>query len=179
MDSFPGFPADSAQVIAALIKLLQQFVPALIFPFPENGGKLIPADPEYRTVGENLADGGTGSLQVKVALVMAVSVIDHLQVIAVKETDGKGRKALSLLRILLQILQEEVERAQVAHRRQRVSVRQVIQVADIAFQVGNQFIEGAGQDADLVIGPFLQGDVVIAGVHFLRGLGRCRSGRVR
>ena len=142
MDPFPGFLADRAQVIAALVKLFHQFIPALILPVPEDCGEFIPADPENGAVGEDLADDGTGALQVKVALVMTVFVVDHLQVIAVKEAYGKRRKILSLPCVLLQVLQEEVERAQVAHRRQRIPVRQVVQVADIAFQVRNQLVEG-------------------------------------
>ena len=149
-----------------MVKLFHQFIPALILPVPEDCGEFIPADPENGAVGEDLADDGTGALQVKVALVMTVIVVDHLQVIAVKEAYGKRRKILSLPCVLLQVLQEEVERAQVAHRRQRISVRQVVQVADITFQVRNQLVERAGQDTDLVIGPVLQRNVIITGVHF-------------
>ena len=121
---------------------------------------------------EHVADERAGRLQVDVAFAMAVPVVDLLQPVAVEDADRELHRAAGLLQLRLQALHEDVEGALVAHRGERVGVREVVQVADVGLHVRDQPVECAGQNADLVVALVVEAAIVVALVHALGDLGQ-------
>ena len=102
----------------------------------QNDRKFITADPENRAVLEDTANQPAGSFYVNIAFVMTVLVVNHFEIIAVKNAYGKIQ-LLSLVQPFLQVLHIVGKRAFVPNRSQGVNKYFPIQVMYQMFLLNN------------------------------------------
>ena len=140
----------------------------------EQGRELVAAQAEHRAVGEDPADHAAGFLQIDIAELVAVFVVDDLEIVAVEHDEAEDRLFVRLRFPdgFVHAGGGDIEGRLVLDPGQGVGVSLAVQVADIQLHMVPHLQEGAGQLADLVVPVIVQLHVVFPGGNMLGGPGQ-------
>ena len=173
MHLFPVVLRRGTDFIHGMLEPFGQDVPVQQIVILQYNGEFIAADTEHGAVLKYAADQPARCLQVDVSLLMAVFVVDLLEVVTVKYTDGKCRLLpVLIVQLTLHLVEIGVIGTLVPDGSQGVDISPLIQVEDMVLHVTGQTLKRPCEPSDFIIPVIIQREIIITHVHLVRCFGQ-------
>jgi len=172
----PFVHGGEVDLFVHLVEALDQGVPVLEVLAPHDHGELVSARSEDGAVLEHLADQVACRLQIHVALLVAVLVVDQLEVVAIEHAYGEFQRGFFVVHVRLQRIDRIRESPSVLRRGQGVNVHALAQLVDVALHMVRQHFERCREPAYLVVAIVIQVEIVVPGIGLLGGRGQVFEG---